>query len=82
MDWSKIKTVLIWIFAFVNLFLLSVYFDIYESKGILTGNEYTSLLGKKKAGLDSVYIDGYEYLDKKNVVSISSVEISTILLLL
>lgn len=27
MDWSKIKTVLIWIFAFVNLFLLSVYFD-------------------------------------------------------
>ena len=26
MDWSKIKTVLIWIFAFVNLFLLSVYF--------------------------------------------------------
>lgn len=27
MDWSRIKTVLIWIFAFVNLFLLSVYFD-------------------------------------------------------
>lgn len=28
MDWSKIKTVLIWIFAFVNLFLLSIYFDV------------------------------------------------------
>lgn len=47
--------------------LLSVYFDIYKAKGIMTGNEYTSLLGKKKAGRDSVYIDGYEYLDINNI---------------
>ena len=43
--------------------LLSLYFDIYKAKGIVTGNEHTSLLGKKKAGLDRVYIDSYEYID-------------------
>ncbi len=47
--------------------LLSVYFDIYKARGTVTGNEYTSLLGKAKAGLNCVVIDGYQYYDADNV---------------
>ena len=46
--------------------LLSVYFDIYEHRGIVTGNQYSALLGEKKASKNSVIIDGMEYLDANN----------------
>ena len=46
-----------------NETLLSVYFDIYKVKGgIVTGNEFTALLGYKTAGEDHVFIDAYEYI--------------------
>ena len=47
--------------------LLSVYFDIYKARGTITGNEYTSLLGKSKAGLNCVVIDNYQYYDTDKV---------------
>jgi len=47
--------------------LLSQYFDIYQDTGVVNGNNQTCLLGKRKAGVDSVLIDDSEFYDPNNI---------------
>lgn len=42
MEWSRIKTILIWVFAIVNIFLLSIYFKETSSGNIISEDVVTS----------------------------------------
>ena len=53
MEWSKIKTILIWIFAAVNIFLFAIFF-----KGMYSGTELS----------DEVVENTVNVLSKNNVI--------------
>ena len=42
MEWSRIKTILIWVFAIVNVFLLSIYFKETSTGNIISEDVVTS----------------------------------------